>query len=131
MRQPHWHAVVVYLALPGLAWSVAPAHFAEADPQGPGSGYQLAKKVVLGGEGAWDYLYADSSTQRVFISRGSHTMVVDADGKVLGDIPDTSGVHGIAVATEFNRGFTSNGRANTATIFDLTTLQTIGEVKVG
>jgi mono/diheme cytochrome c family protein len=57
-------------------------------------------------------------------------MVVDADGKLIGDIPHTDGVHGIAVATEFNRGFTSNGRANTVTIFDLTTLQTIGEVKV-
>jgi len=57
-------------------------------------------------------------------------MVVDAEGKVLGDIPKTDGVHGIAVATEFNRGFTSNGRANTVTIFDLKTLQTISEVKV-
>ena len=57
-------------------------------------------------------------------------MVVDADGKVLGDIPNTSGVHGIAIAAEFNRGFTSNGRANTVTIFDLKTLQTISEVKV-
>src|SRR5579862_6188771 len=94
------------------------------------SGYHLAKKVVLGGEGGWDYLYADAESHRVFISRGTHTMVVDSDGKTLGDIPNTQGVHGIALAPEFNRGFTSNGRANTVTIFDLKTLATISEVKV-
>jgi DNA-binding beta-propeller fold protein YncE len=99
-----------------------------APPQG--SGYHLAKKVVLGGDGGWDYLFADADSHRVFISRGTHTMVVDADGKLLGDIQNTQGVHGIAVAHEFNRGFTSNGRANTVTIFDLKTLGTISEVKV-
>ena len=102
-----------------------------AAPQASGgSGYHLAKKIVLGGEGRWDYLLADPATQRVFISRSTHTMVVDPDGRVLGDIPNTQGVHGIALAPEFNRGFTSNGGANTVTIFDLATLKTIGEVKV-
>jgi len=95
-----------------------------------GSSYKLLKKVVLGGEGGWDYLYADAATHRVFISRGTHTMVVDADGKLLGDIPNTDGVHGIALAPEFNRGFTSNGRASSVTIFDLETLKPINEVKV-
>lgn len=102
-----------------------------APPQGPpASTYHLSKKVVLGGDGGWDYLFADSDTHRVFLSRGSHTMVVDAEGKVLADIPKTDGVHGIAIAPEFNRGFTSNGRANTVTIFNLATLQVTGEVKV-
>lgn len=100
-----------------------------ATPPQP-SGYHLAKKVVLGGDGGWDYLYADAESHRVFISRGTHTMVVDSDGKLLGDIANTQGVHGIAIAHEFNRGFTSNGRANTVTIFDLKTLATISEVKV-
>src|SRR5579862_8847473 len=95
------------------------------------SGYHLAKKVVLGGEGGWDYLYADAESHRVFISRGTHTMVVDSDGKLLGDIANTQGVHGIALAPEFNRGFTSNGRANTVTIFDMKTLAVIDTVQAG
>src|SRR5208282_2069003 len=103
-------SIARYLISVAIVCSVLLGRFAEAAPQGPGSSYQLAQKVVLGGEGGWDYLFADSATQRLFISRGSHTMVVDADGKVLGDIPKTDGVHGTAVATEFNHGFTSNGR---------------------
>jgi DNA-binding beta-propeller fold protein YncE/mono/diheme cytochrome c family protein len=130
MREPRRQSIARYLTFIAIVCSVALVHFTEAAPQGSGSSYQLAQKVVLGGEGGWDYLFADSATQRLFISRGSHTTVVDADGKVLGDIAKTDGVHGTAVATEFNRGFTSNGRANTVSIFDLTTLQTIGEVKV-
>lgn len=94
------------------------------------SSYHLAKTVKLGGEGGWDYLLADPATHRVFISRGTHTMVVDKDGNVVGDIPKTQGVHGIALAPEFNRGFTSNGQANTVTGFDLGTLATISEIKV-
>src|ERR1700730_12288106 len=94
------------------------------------SGYHLLKKVKLGGEGGWDYLTVDSTSRRLFISRGTHVMVVDADqGKVVGDIPNTAGVHGIALISELNRGFTSNGQAATATIFELKTLKTRGEVK--
>ncbi len=94
------------------------------------SGYRLAKKVPLGGEGGWDYLTFDAQGRRVFISRGTHTLVVDADGKKVGDIPNTQGVHGIALAQEFNHGFTSNGRANTVTMFELDSLKTIREVPV-
>src|SRR6267378_1953558 len=75
------------------------------------SGYHLTKKVVLGGEGAWDYLTVDSKSRRLYISRGTHVMVVDADSHaVVGDIPNTNGVHGIAIASDFDKGFTSNGR---------------------
>jgi DNA-binding beta-propeller fold protein YncE len=89
--------------------------------------YQVTKKVVLGGEGSWDYLICDSAARRVYISRGTHVMVVDADSyAVVGDIPGTDGVHGIALAPDFGRGFTSNGRANTVTIFDLKTLKVLG-----
>ena len=92
------------------------------------SGYHLIKKVKLGGEGGWDYLTADPASRRLFISRGTHVMVVDADeGKVVGDIPNTSGVHGIALVPEMNKGFTSNGKSNTSTIFNMKTLQTLGE----
>ncbi|MBS1766811.1 MAG: YncE family protein [Acidobacteria bacterium] len=83
-------------------------------------------ETKLGGEGGWDYLICDSAARRIYISRGTHTMVVDADtGKVVGDIADTSGVHGIAVADDLGLGFTSNGRANSVTCFDLKTLKTL------
>jgi len=96
------------------------------------SGYHLLKKIPLGGEGGWDYLTFDSSAGRLFISRGTHVIVLDpASGKVVGDIPDTPGVHGIALAPDLGRGFISNGRAGTVTIFDLKTLATIGQAKAG
>ena len=92
------------------------------------SGYHLIKKVKLGGEGGWDYLTVDPASRRLFISRATHVMVVDADeAKVVGDIPNTPGVHGIALVPDVNKGFTSNGRAGTSTIFDLKTLQTLGK----
>jgi DNA-binding beta-propeller fold protein YncE len=98
-----------------------------ADP-----GYHVIKKLQLGGEGGWDDLTVDSAARRLYISRSTHVMVVDIEtDKVVGDIPDTPGVHGIALASELNRGFTSNGRANTATIFDLKTLEVLGQVKTG
>jgi DNA-binding beta-propeller fold protein YncE len=94
--------------------------------------YHLLKKVVLGGEGFWDYLTVDSDARRLYISRGTHVMVVDADTyQVVGDIPNTEGVHGIALVPELGRGFTSNGRANTVTIFDLKSLKPLGTVKTG
>jgi DNA-binding beta-propeller fold protein YncE len=95
-----------------------------------GSDYHLLKKVTLGGEGGWDYLSADPTTHRVFISRGTHIMVVDPEGKVVGDIPNLDGTHGAAIVSEFGRGFSSNGRSNSVTIFDLKTLATIQEVKL-
>jgi DNA-binding beta-propeller fold protein YncE len=98
-----------------------------ADP-----GYHVIKKLQLGGEGGWDYLTVDSAARRLYISRSTHVMVVDIDtDKVVGDIADTPGVHGIAIASELNRGFTSNGRANTSSIFDLKTLKVLGQVKTG
>jgi DNA-binding beta-propeller fold protein YncE len=102
-----------------------------AAPQSAGgSGYHLVKKVKLGGNGGWDYLEVDPVTHRLFISRGTHVIVVDPDqGKVIGDIPETQGVHGIALVDEFNKGYTTNGRTSDSTIFDLTSLKTLGNVK--
>jgi DNA-binding beta-propeller fold protein YncE len=112
-----------------LAFAVA--FVAVAAPPAPqASGYKLTSKVVLGGDTGWDYLLADAATHRVFISHGNHTVVTDGAGKVLGDIPNTLGVHGIALAPEFNRGFTSNGQANSVTVFDYKTLATITEIKI-
>ncbi|HYL64231.1 MAG TPA: YncE family protein [Candidatus Methylomirabilis sp.] len=94
------------------------------------SGYHLVKKVKLGGPGGWDYLEVDPANHHLFISRGTHVMVVDAEeGKVVGDIPDTQGVHGISIADEFNKGFTTNGRTADSTEFDLASLKTLGTIK--
>jgi YVTN family beta-propeller protein len=85
--------------------------------------YHLATTYVLGGDGGWDYLTYDASTQHLFISRSTHVMVVDPQtGKIVGDIPNTPGVHGIAVAPELNKGFTSNGKDGSVTVFNLATL---------
>jgi DNA-binding beta-propeller fold protein YncE len=97
-----------------------------------GSGYHVIDKLPFGGEGGWDYLTVDSSANHLYISRGTHVMVIDTvSNKLIADIPDTPGVHGIAIATELNRGFISNGKANTASLFDLKTLKVIGQVKAG
>ncbi|MDR3580994.1 MAG: hypothetical protein P4L44_13620 [Oryzomonas sp.] len=95
-------------------------------------GYHIIKRLKVGGEGGWDYLTVDNAARRLYISRSTHVMVIDLDtDKVIGDIPNTPGVHGIAIAPELNRGFTSNGKADTSTIFDLKTLMVVGEVKTG
>jgi hypothetical protein len=97
-----------------------------------GPGYRVVTTYKVGGEGGWDYLTADASARRLYISRGTHVIVLDLDsGKNLGNIPDTPGVHGIALAPELGRGFTSNGREGTVSIFDIKTLALISKVKVG
>lgn len=96
------------------------------------SGYHVAKTTVLNGEGGWDYLTVDSKARRIYISRGTHVMVVDADtAAVVGDIPNTNGVHGIAIVADMDKGFTSNGRDNAVTVFDLKTLKVLANVPVG
>jgi DNA-binding beta-propeller fold protein YncE len=98
-----------------------------------GPGYHVIKTYKVGGEGGWDYLTVDASARRFYISRGTHVIVLDADsGKNVGDIPDTPGVHGIALAAELGKGFVSNGREGTVTVFDLKTLAPSGsKIKVG
>jgi YVTN family beta-propeller protein len=96
------------------------------------AGYHLANTQILGGDGGWDYLTYDSSSKRLFVSRSTHVMVVDPiGGTVSGDIPDTPGVHGIALATDFGKGFTSNGTDGTLTVFDLTSLAKLATVQTG
>ncbi len=88
-------------------------------------------KFSIGGDGGTDYLTAEPGTGRVFISRGTHVMVVDGPtGKVLGDIPDTPRTHGIALAPRSNHGFTTNGGDSTVTMFDLKTLAVIRKIPV-
>ncbi len=96
------------------------------------AGYKVINTFKLGGDGGWDYLTIDSSSRRMYISRATHVMVVDVDsGKIVGDIPDTPGVHGIALAPDLGKGFISNGREGTVTIFDLSTMKVITKVKAG
>jgi DNA-binding beta-propeller fold protein YncE len=95
-----------------------------------GAGYHVVRKFPVGGEGRWDYLTVDPAARRLYISRSTHVMVVDEDsGKVIGDIPDTKGVHGIALAPDLGKGYTSNGGAATVTIFDIKTLKPLSTVK--
>ena len=90
-----------------------------------------ATRFAIGGDGGTDYLNAEAGTGRVFISRGSHVMVVDGPtGKVLGDIPETPRVHGIAFAPRSKHGFTTNGGDSTVTMFDLASLAVIKKIKV-
>jgi DNA-binding beta-propeller fold protein YncE len=93
--------------------------------------YQVEQHWKLGGSGGWDLLTVDAQARRIYLSRSDRVVVVDADsGKAVGEIPHTEGVHGIALVPELGRGFTSNGRANTVTVFDLKTLKTLSEIKV-
>ena len=84
----------------------------------------------MGAEGGWDYLKVDADAQRLYVARGDHMMIVDeVSGKVLGDIPNTKGIHGTAIADTLGKGYTSNGQAATVTVFDLKTLKPITDIK--
>lgn len=93
--------------------------------------FKLLDKVKLGGEGGWDYLNADSVTGMLFISRGTHVQVMDMEKKTLAaDIPNTNGVHGIALAHEFGKGYISDGRDTAVTVFSLKDFSTIKVLKI-
>ena len=94
------------------------------------SGYRLINTVPISGDGSWDYMLMDSDARRLYISHENQVVVFDPDNeKVVGTIPNTDGVHGIALVKALNKGFISDGRANQVTIFDLNTLKQIGTVK--
>ncbi len=105
-----------------LIWVAASA--VAAAPEG----YHLVKTISVPGDGSWDYLTVDAGGRRVYISHGNQVEVLDADsGELKGTIPDTKGVHGIAIAADLGRGFVSNGRSDSVAIFDLKTLKRIGD----
>jgi DNA-binding beta-propeller fold protein YncE len=94
--------------------------------------YHLLREIPVGGEGGWDYLSVDAAGRRLYVSHGTKVVVIDIDkDAVVGEIADTPGVHGLAVASELKRGFTSNGRENKAGIVDLETLKTLAQVDTG
>ena len=97
-----------------------------------GDSYQITKKIPIPGQGSWDYLTVDQDARRLYVSHGTQVEVLDVDsGSIAGKIPNTPGVHGIAIAPELGRGFVSNGQASTVTVFDLKTLNMLAEVPTG
>ncbi|MEJ2083308.1 MAG: YncE family protein [Acidobacteriota bacterium] len=111
-------SVLIMIGSPGLK---------AADPP-----YRLITQIPVGGEGFWDYLTVDSAAHRLYVSHSTKVVVIDLDkNQVVGEISDTPGVHGIAIAPELGRGFTSNGRENKASIFDLKTNETLSKVDTG
>ncbi len=94
--------------------------------------YRVLKRTPLGGDGGWDFLTCDSVTRRLYISRSNRVMIVDMDStKLIGEIDDLQGVHGIALASKYNKGFITCGKEDKITTFNLKTLKKLGEVKTG
>ncbi|HEY1859361.1 MAG TPA: YncE family protein [Gemmataceae bacterium] len=101
-----------------------------AEPAAPS--YKVTDKFALGGDGGWDYLTFDAAAKRLYIARNNRVMVVDAEkGKLIGEVPETQGIHGVALVPDLNRGFTSNGGDASVTVFDLKTLKETARIKVG
>jgi DNA-binding beta-propeller fold protein YncE len=116
------------LRFPAAALAVLGA-LATCRADGP---YRFLKEIPIGGAGGWDYLRIDGDARRLYVSHATRVVVIDLDrGAVCGEVDDTPGVHGIAIAPELGRGFTSNGREGKAGIFDLRTLQTLSKVQTG
>jgi hypothetical protein len=89
-------------------------------------------QIPLPGDEGWDYLTYEARSERLFIAHGTRVLVLDTRSlKVAGEVPDTPGVHGIAIAADLNRGFISAGRANVLVVFDLKTLARLGEIATG
>jgi YVTN family beta-propeller protein len=108
-----------------LCLTLAPVAFSEP-------GYHIIKKVSLPGGTSWDYVFVDEVGRRVYVSHGTQVEVLDADTfEFVATIPNTPGVHGIAVAREFGRGFITAGKSDSVIIFDLKSMKQTSEVKVG
>ncbi len=116
----HWAFLLAFVLIAGIGVYAAPQ----------AGGYHVLRRMPVGGDGGWDYLRIDPDAHRIYISRGTHMMVVDeVSGKVVGDITDTKGIHGIALAFDLGKGFTSNGGDSTVSVVDLKTLKTLSTIK--
>ena len=123
MRNPNTSHLPLFLAVAATAFSccafAAPADFA------------VKEHWRLGGPGGWDVLAADTTAKRLYVTRGDRVVVVDTEsGKDVGEVPHTDGVHAVALAHEFGQGYTSNGKANSVTVFDLKSLKTVQEIRI-
>jgi DNA-binding beta-propeller fold protein YncE len=113
-------------------WAVISGIAVMAASAAPPSGYHVIKKVTVPGTGGWDYVTVDEVGRRVYIAHATQVEVLDADtSELVATIPNTPGVHGVAIASEFGRGFITAGKSDSVIIFDLKTLKPLGEVKVG
>jgi YVTN family beta-propeller protein len=93
------------------------------------SGYRVHRTIAVGGDGGWDYLAFDSAARRLYVTHGTRVIVLDPDsGKAVGEIPNLSGVHGVALAPDLGRGFISNGRSDKVTVFELQSLKVLSEL---
>lgn len=112
-----------------LTTCVASACAAAGAANLPDSGYHLTERFALGAASKWDYTAVDTVRHRLYVTRGDHVDVLELpSGKPVGTITNTEGVHGVAFAQDLKRGFTSNGKANSVTVFDLDTLAVTGEI---
>ena len=122
--RPHGFTCVLLL---GALWAAPAPKVRAAD--GP---YVFKKDIAIGGEGGWDYLSVDAAARRLYVAHATKVVVIDLDTEtVVGEMADTPGVHGFAVAPDLGRGFSSNGAEGKAAIFDLKTLAPIGKVETG
>jgi DNA-binding beta-propeller fold protein YncE len=123
MRANHVCALKkIAIAIFSLAAAASPAQ----------SQYHFLKEIPIGGEGGWDYLSVDSDAQRLYVSHATKVVVIDlSSDKVIGEITNTPGVHGIALASDLGKGLVTCGRENKAAIVDLKTLQTLSKVDTG
>jgi DNA-binding beta-propeller fold protein YncE len=125
MVKVRWIACVVVGLFALMSGWVGSARAADTE-------YHVLKKIKISGAGGWDYLTCDPEARRLYISRATRVQVMDVDkGEIIGEIANTPGVHGIALAPKSGKGFTSNGQDGTSTIFDLKTLKELDRVKVG
>jgi DNA-binding beta-propeller fold protein YncE len=114
----------VFVSLLAVLCACAPLEQASRQPK-----YGVVARYAVGGAGGWDYISVDERRHRIYMSRGDHVQVIDSrDGHLVGDLPNTPGVHGIA--SDGRHGFTSNGRNNTITVFDVDSLAPIDTIKV-
>jgi len=121
-----YSSTLLVLATAGLfcLGTPSPSHAADA--------YKFIKEIPIGGEGAWDYLSIDPAAHRLYVSHATKVVVIDLkQDKVVGEIADTPGVHGVALAADLNRGFVTDGRENKVSVVDLKTLQTLSKVETG
>ncbi len=121
----NWAAAIAALA--GAALPLT--GMADAAPGQPAPA--VAERFAPGGDNGWDYLSYEAASNRLFISRADHVQVMDgASGKAVGEIPGTDGVHGVALVPQLNKGFTSNGKASSVTVFALDSLKVLRQIKL-
>jgi YVTN family beta-propeller protein len=123
------HRVYLRLAVAAVSAFLMCTNASDAQTK---TGYHVAKRITVGGEGSWDYLTYDVPTHRLFVSHTDRVVVIDAKSdKVVGEIQKLAGVHGMAIANEFNRGFISNGISSSVSVVDLKTLNVVNTLAVG